>query len=404
MTCLLVFTFSTLAGKSPVTWTPAKIQETMLLGETTTLSVTFTSAIKLKKANLWAVPKLHPFVKSIVPASFETIQANIPYTVTIQLSASHDSIPGMYDGTIHLRVNNKTYPQPLKITLTVEDTENSPPVADAGPDQTVFVADTVTLDGSASPDADGDPLTYQWSIISIPPGSSAALSDYTAVKPTFVVDEPGTYIFQLIVNDGTVDSSPDTVTITTENSPPVANAGTDQTAFVTDTVTLNGSASSDVDGDSLTFTWSFISRPSDSSASLSSFTEVMPTFVVDKPGTYIVRLIVNDGTVDSSPDTVTITTENSPPVANAGTDQTVFVTDTVTLNGSASSDVDGDPLTYQWSLLSIPSGSTASLSGQTTVNPTFTIDKAGTYVAQLIVNDGTVDSAADTVTITTGNS
>lgn len=64
-------------------------------------------------------------------------------------------------------------------------------------------------------------------------------------------------------------------------------------------------------------------------------------------------------------------------------------------------DPDGDPLTYVWSVTSRPSGSTAALSNANIVNPTFKPDKPGTYIIQLIVNDGTVNSAADTVTLTT---
>jgi hypothetical protein len=276
---------------------------------------------------------------------------------------------------------------------------NSAPVANAGPDQTVFVANTVALDGSASTDADGDPLTYSWSFTVTPPGSETALSEPTTVNPTFVVDLPGTYVVQLIVNDGTVNSPPDTVTISTLNSAPVANAGPDQTAFVTDTVTLDGSASTDADGNPLTYSWSLTTRPTGSGATLSDPTTVNPTFVVDRFGTYVAQLIVNDGTVNSRPDTVTISTLNSAPVANAGPDQTVFVT-TVTLDGSASSDVDGDPLTYSWSLIRVPIDSSASLLNPTAVKPTLVADLAGTYVVQLIVNDGRASSAPETVTIT----
>ena len=158
---------------------------------------------------------------------------------------------------------------------------------------------------------DGDTLIFEWSLVSRPGGSSAALSDTTAVKPTFDVDVAGTYTVQLIVNDGTVNSAPDTVTISTENSAPVANAGADQAVMVNDTVQLDGSGSSDVDGDTLTFKWSFVSMPDGSTAALSDTTAVKPTFVVDVTGTYTVQLIVNDGTVNSAPDTVTISTENS---------------------------------------------------------------------------------------------
>ena len=110
-------------------------------------------------------------------------------------------------------------------TPWVESSGNSAPVAHAGPDQTVSAGYMVTLDGSKSCDVDGDRLTFHWSFLSAPAGSTAALCDPTAVKPTFVVDKPGTYVVQLIVNDGTVDSLPDTVTISTQNSRPVAKAG-----------------------------------------------------------------------------------------------------------------------------------------------------------------------------------
>ena len=65
---------------------------------------------------------------------------------------------------------------------------NTPPVADAGQDQTVTVGQTVILDGSGSFDADGDPLMFAWSFVSVPAGSAAQLSDPTAVMPTLVAD------------------------------------------------------------------------------------------------------------------------------------------------------------------------------------------------------------------------
>ena len=250
---------------------------------------------------------------------------------------------------------------------------------------------------------DGDPLTFRWALTTRPPGSAATLAGPTLVNPTFVVDRPGDYVVQLIVNDGTVDSTADTVTISTLNSAPVANAGPDQTVSVETTVQLDGSRSSDVDGNTLTYRWALTTRPLGSEAVLSDATLVNPTFVVDEPGDYVVQLIVNDGIVDSLPDTVIITTGPSLPVANAGPDQTVPVEATVQLDGSQSSDADGDELTYRWAFTTRPPGSEAVLSEPTLINPTFVVDEPGIYVVQLIVNDGLADSAPDTVTVLATN-
>jgi len=277
---------------------------------------------------------------------------------------------------------------------------NHLPVADAGPDQTVLVTDTVQLDGSQSSDADGDLLTFQWTVVSAPAGSAATLSDSTTVRPTFLVDRPGTYVVRLIVNDGLTDSAPDTVQIGTANSRPVAHPGPDQTVHIGGLVQLDGAASSDVDGDPLTYGWTFVSTPTDSHADLSDATTAHPSFAPDLPGRYVVQLIVNDGTVDSKPATVQVDTTNSRPVADAGPDQQATVDDTVQLDGSYSSDIDDDPLTYRWSFTTTPTDSAASLLNATTAQPTFVPDLPGDYVAQLIVNDGFEDSLPDTVAIT----
>ena len=243
---------------------------------------------------------------------------------------------------------------------------NRPPVANAGPDQTIGgIGISVTLDGSGSSDPDNDALNYHWTLTAAPPGSTATLSSLTTVAPTFVPDRKGTYQAQLVVDDGTLSSNPDSVTITIGNTAPVANAGPDQTKSIGATATLNGAASSDADGDPLTFSWSFQSVPAGSSAVLSNPTAVNPTFTIDQSGSYIVQLIVNDGTANSVADTVAINTNNSAPVANAGADRTASVGQTVTLDGSASSDVDGDPLTFAWTFVLVPAGSSAALNNPT---------------------------------------
>jgi chitinase len=213
----------------------------------------------------------------------------------------------------------------------------------------------------------------------------------------------GSYTVQLIVNDGTVNSAPDTVTISTENSAPVSDAGADQAVPVNDTVQLDGSASSDADGDTLTFTWSFVSKPGTSQAALSNRKAVKPTFDVDVAGSYTVQLIVNDGTDNSMPDTVSILTENSAPVSNAGNNQTAEEGDLVTLSGLNSTDPDDNIAGYSW----IQTGGTSvTLSNPEGPETTFTapnaVAAADTLTFRLTVRDtqGLQDIDTCIVTVT----
>lgn len=276
---------------------------------------------------------------------------------------------------------------------------NRPPLADAGSDQSAFRGEPVELDGRSSVDPDGDVLTFLWRLVSRPAGSSAVLSNGTEAVVVLVADLPGDYVAELVVSDGIDTSEADTVTLTAINRPPTADAGPDQTAFSRETVRLDGSLSADADGDSLTYWWEFVSVPSGSNAVLSGATAVTPTFVPDLTGSYVVRLLVSDSFDLSTPDETTVTVLNSPPVANAGADQSVFVGATVMLEGEESFDIDGDPITFHWSVLSFPAGSAVVLSNPDSVNPTFVADEVGTYELQLIVNDGQVDSQPDVVSI-----
>lgn len=90
---------------------------------------------------------------------------------------------------------------------------NRPPTANAGPDIQAGIGSPVSLNGSGSADADGDALTFLWSFSSVPAGSAATLSNVTAPNPTFRPDVPGTYVLQLVVNDGFANSAPDTVIV-----------------------------------------------------------------------------------------------------------------------------------------------------------------------------------------------
>jgi len=329
-----------------------------------------------------------------LPAGSAAVLIN-PLSMTPQFAID---VPGVY--VVSLTVSNGSASSSASVTIS---TGNIPPVANAGPNQTIPQGSTVVLDGSGSSDLDGNPLSYSWMLIALPAGSTAALTASNTVSPGFIADQPGTYVAQLIVSDGAVSSNPASVTITTQDPPPVANAGADQLVSAGALVQLNGSASTDVDGDLLQYQWSLISAPVASTATLSNPTAVNPTFTADLPGTYVAQLVVGNGNFNSLPATVTITTNNVlPPTANAGADQHIAANSTITLNG-AGTDPQGRQLAFQWSLLSIPAGSTAALTSANSSNPNFTADLPGAYIAQLIVNNGSLSSAPSTVIIATTN-
>ena len=327
--------------------------------------------------------------------------ANLSSSTVVMPTFTADR-PGAY--TASLTVNDgQTTSNAVMVTITVAQS-NAAPVAIAGNNQNVVANNNVTLDGSTSSDANGDALTYAWSLTSKPIGSTATLASATSARPTFTADVSGTYVASLTVNDGQVNSNIATVSVTATraNAAPMANAGSAQSVLASNTVTLDGSNSSDANGDPLSYNWSLTSKPVSSNATLSSATSARPTFTADVAGAYVASLTVNDGQVNSTAATVSVTASrvNAAPVANAGAAQSVVTGNTVTLDGTFSTDANGDTLSYNWSLTSKPVSSTATLSSATSARPTFITDVAGTYVASLTVNDGQVNSTATTVSVT----
>lgn len=294
------------------------------------------------------------------------------------------------------------------VTVTVNNTVNEAPVANAGPDQNVNEAVLVTLNGSGSSDPNGSAITYSWLQLT---GPAVTLSSSVAAQPTFTspsVTAATSLSFRLTVSDGAL-SAQDTVVIAVANNvnePPVANAGPDQTVVSAALVSLTGAASSDPNGDTLTYAWL---QTAGVPVTLSSSIAAAPTFTAPNVATtqsLTFQLTVNDGKGGAATDTVVVTVSppgNTPPVANAGPNQTVGEQVLVTLNGSASSDADGNPLTYAWLQTAGPA---VTLSSSTAAQPTFTsptVTAPVTLTFRLVVNDGQVSSSPSTVTITVNN-
>jgi uncharacterized repeat protein (TIGR01451 family) len=271
-----------------------------------------------------------------------------------------------------------------------------PPVANPGMYPTASIGGQVTLDATRSTDVSGAPLIDTWKFILVPANSAATLSNTSPLNPTFVTDLSGQYYLQLNVLDANFNSTSANVVVDTQprTPSPIANAGPAQSAPRGQTVVLDGSRSSAGSGTSITaYQWVLLVKPVGSAAQLANASLPQSSLVIDVPGDYVAQLIVTANGLVSQPATVLVSTNDVPPIANAGLSQTVFVGDTTFLQGTGTAP-DGNPLTYRWSLIDTPIGfNPVPMVGANTATPNFVPANPGPYVAQLVVNNGHIDSA-----------
>ena len=297
-------------------------------------------------------------------------------------------------------------------TVVISITDNNPPSANVGSDQSVNEGASVQLNGSASSDVEDSALVYSWQQIDSS-GYSITLSDADSATPSFTAPNPVAadteLIFQLTVSDSLGKSATDTLSITViYNAPPLAKAGTNQSVDEGASVELDGSASSDSEdaASALGYLWQQVDS-SGYSITLNNANTAKPTFTAPNPVAadtdLIFQLTVSDSLGKSADANVSITViYNNPPIANAGTDQSVFENTTATLDGSASSDSENSNLAYSWQQVD-SSGHTINLSDATVVQPTFTAPNVAAdteLIFRLTVTDSLGKSGEATVAVT----
>jgi PKD repeat protein len=268
--------------------------------------------------------------------------------------------------------------------VTVSDVTD--PVADAGEYDEVSFGTTTTLDGSGSSDDFGI-VEYIWTFTD---GSAVELTGET-VDHQF--GSPGVYVVTLTVSDAAGNSDVDTAEITVvDDEAPVADAGDDQTGVIAgDTVTLDGSGSSDNAGIE-EYAWSFTDG---TDVTLYGATV---EYVFSVVGEHVVTLTVTDDAGLSDTDTlvVTVAASNEAPAADAGLDVSASEGETIEFDGSGSTDdASVDLLTYVWTFEY--DGEVVNLTGTQTE---FIFDIAGTYDVTLNVTDAEGLWDTDTVTVT----
>jgi len=168
-------------------------------------------------------------------------------------------------------------------------------------------------------------------------------------------------------------------------------------------VQLDGSTSFDPDGDELvSYQWTVDVAPGGSTASLTNSTNASASFTPDVAGYYKIGLTVNDGALNSVKQRVTLhaVATNAKPVADAGSDVFVTTKKYTYLNGTNSSDADNDTMTFKWSVLSQPAGSSEQVINDATPEPYFRPRQEGEFLIGLVVNDSIENSDVDTIIIT----
>jgi lysophospholipase L1-like esterase len=188
--------------------------------------------------------------------------------------------------------------------------EGVAPIAKAGPNYKVVINTSVPLDGSESFDPEGDSIqSYEWTVASSPEGSIATIVDPGSQLTEFTPDIEGIYKINLVVSDGIYNSVAGVMKITAKatNTAPIANAGNDTTVATSKFFLLNGTASSDPDGDLLLYSWELISKPGEGPLNMNFLNTPHPRIFPPLAGEYVFGLVVNDSITSSEEDFVTVT-------------------------------------------------------------------------------------------------
>jgi hypothetical protein len=258
--------------------------------------------------------------------------------------------------------------------------DNQPPIANAGPDQTVIEGQAVSLDASYSSDPNGDIASYHWVQIGEP---SVNLFNPDAKQATFTAPgvglEGASLTFELTVIDQSGNQGKDMciVNIAWLNEPPQADAGSDQTVYESVEVTLDASSSVDIDSHIASYLWTQTSGPA---VTLANAASDRPTFTapnVESNGVSLnFNLLVTDtgGMKDTDSCIINITWQNEPPTAVVFPEYTEATEGTlVTMDGSTSRDSDDGIASYQWSQVE---GEPVSFSDSTSAITTFKAPKS----------------------------
>ncbi len=311
-------------------------------------------------------------------------------------------VAGVYRFELRVTDNNgATDTDTMQVTVNAA-AGNIPPVSNAGADQTITLpTNSVILSGNGT-DADGTITPYAWTKISGPAAGTITNPSTAATSVTGLA--AGVYRFELRVTDNNGATDTDTMQVTVNaaagNIAPAANAGADQSITLpTNTVILSGNGT-DADGTITAYLWTKVSGPAAGTITNPTTAATSVTGLVAGIYRFELRVTDNNGAIDTDTMQVTVNAAatNIPPVANAGTDQSITLPiNSVILSGSGT-DPDGIITAYAWTKVSGPAAST--ITNPTTAATSVTGLIAGVYRFELRVTDNNGASDTDTMQVT----
>jgi serine protease len=273
------------------------------------------------------------------------------------------------------------------------------PIAVAGPDQVVLPGASVTLDGSASQDLDGNVVRHTWTQVAGPPvdliGADTAVATFTA---------PGsstTLTFELEVEDDEAKTSTDRVDVIV-NQPPLAEAGADFRVATQLTGSLDCTGSTDSDGIIVGYRWTQLGG--DRATIINDGSPVASFVAPDRAQFLVFQCTVTDNNGFTDSDVVVADVFfNAFPLANAGNDRIVRPNSTVAIDATRSIDADGTIASYRWQVgpcMTIAGPCQVTLSDTASATPSFTAPGVSGFVhLQLSVTDNIGATAQDSLTI-----
>ncbi|HEX3130445.1 MAG TPA: Ig-like domain-containing protein, partial [Thermoanaerobaculia bacterium] len=289
----------------------------------------------------------------------------------------------------------------MVVAVNPDPNANKAPVVNAGPDVSITLPATASLNGTVTDDGKpaGAVVAISWSRVSGP--GTVTFAPPNAAVSTASFSAAGTYVLRLTANDTQLSASDDvTVVVAAANVAPTVNAGPDRSiGLPTTSVTLSGSVTDDGKLQPVQTTWTVVSGPAAVTFSPANAAVTTATFT-STVGTYTLRLSAYDGQYTSTDDVVvTVTPANKAPVVNAGPDQAITRPLFATMAGTVTDDgiPAGAVITTTWSKVSGPGTVAFSNAGSLTTQVSFSA--SGIYTLRLTAND-TQLTASDDVAIT----